>query len=1184
MSIDGFNNSSSRQGSSGSGLSPLASGAGKSARNTVEGGSMLASKLKENLIDETSSLTDINKAITDNTALISLTQKQINNLQETINGLTTAAMAVGGSDESSSFDPSNEITEYKQKLDDAQKTLDQLQETRNDLIKNYSKARNKMQQARKKIEEDKKSKDAQKSSDTPEKKNSHASETTDTIKSNGNQPKVEKTTADASHDEAVARGKSALQKDKILKDKTQKDIQAKELGKNGKKLNPSHQKSLDAKAGSRARFNQRAANKSASSKALNVKTASGAKSAANNPLAKDLMAKKMAASKGAAKGTTSLLSKAASAIGKGIKGITTAIGNALGPIIPYVLLFIGIIAAFILLLIIIFAILYFAKPLDRSYTLKTAVYLTEQHYHNDILGEINTRFYSEDDPIDESEIAYYNNQLNWKEILCYWYVLGCSRDGITDLEGNTFEFTYAVDADSVDIYDMVCNQELPTSEINMITEAYNALNTILIYPDDYTRRASKHFANSDELNAFIADLDSRGVEYTVYGGSTVVYMQRHKNAIVNVEQTALRDFAEELDNEEMRNHIDLCLRAVDEDNRSLEPTFYDIWEAICDLTSLDTGGCELLVREAYAMWIMSGARAEGSTPSDAINAYGVEEPLDVTIYRESSVGDIPYPFRFVYWNTEGNQCETVMSVLPWLVEEGTWQRSMSVPVFLNPDYTFGGNSVVVYSNNGIGRIGFIIEDINDDLDNLAGDATYYNNVDFFRDKDPNGDLIACAGMPWTAYCYHVIRPDYYGTDNRDNNAWCAAFVNSLANNMYPHGCFFTERQLFIDSNNPSWTVYYGNENETPWAEATEEMTDAITSFSSGSFRQLCQSILRLSMAASDKAAATWVDEYINGLQLTAETHYYRINLTNVHSDLSAGLYDGAENSAIFPPSAPDNADYRPDPEDFTDWLGVDLGSVVRFETRMQGADTAVQGHQEGWYSPRMTISTTLGEYSNARRAQLFCDIASSAGTLMSLAQSGVVIDVTGDAIVSLLQGLGLADEDAYRAVLPQYIDEFQTRYFSIFGELPEETQSLFYNESYCPYMYDDYSRAAENTPVRLYSAYGYGMSIDMYSACAGDVVLYDNNTFQVAVLDDAGRVEGYEWRSDGESDHVGLIVWASEDGSHFATIEGNTYVGLDDGNGYCIAMRYHSITDRGIMSIVHLPYGGTSDAMTEAEG
>jgi hypothetical protein len=387
--------------------------------------------------------------------------------------------------------------------------------------------------------------------------------------------------------------------------------------------------------------------------------------------------------------------------------------------------------------------------------------------------------------------------------------------------------------------------------------------------------------------------------------------------------------------------------------------------------------------------------------------------------------------------------------------------------------------------------------------------------------------------------------------------------------------------LFIDSNNPSWTVYYGNENETPWAEATEEMSDAITRFESGSFRQLCQSILRLSMAASDKAAALWVDDYINGLQLTAETNYYRINLTNLHSELSAGLFDGAENDAIFPPAAADNAEYRPDPEDFSDWLGVDLGSVVRFETRMQGADTAVQGHQEGWYSPRMTINTTLGAYSNSRRAQLFCDVASSAGTLMSLAQSGVVIDVTGDAIVSLLQGLGLADEDAYRAVLPQYIDEFQTRYFSIFGELPEETQSLFYNLSYCPYMYNQYSQDMDRgVPIYMFSRYGYGNgSMDMYSACVGDVVLYDGDVAYLAVLDDLGRVVGYEYQSDGESDHVGLIVWASEDGSSFATIEGNTYSVSSEG-GYSIAMRYHNITDSNIMCIVHLPYGGESESFT----
>lgn len=1183
MSIDGFNDSSSRHGSSSGGLSPLASGAGKSVHNSVEAGSLLASKAKEHLIDETSSVADINKALADNTALITLTQKQIHNIQETLNGLTTAAMAVGSNEESSSFDPSNEITECKQQLDEAQKKLNQLQDTRNDLLKKFLKARNKMQQAKKKVEEDKKSKDNKKPSDNLGNKGNSTNRSTDVsnvVSSNEQQTKIEKVAVDPKQEESIAKGKSALQKDKLLKDKAR----TKEIEKSGKKLNPSHQKSLDAKANSRARFSQKTANKSGSSKVLNVKTVPGAKSAANNPLAKDLMAKKMATTKGVSKGATSLISKAASAIGKGVKAIASTIGKVLGPIMPYILLFVGIIAAFVLLLIIIAAILYIAKPMDRSYTLKTAVYLTEQHYHNDILGELNTRFYNEDDPIDESEISYYNNQLNWKEILAYWYCLGCSRDGETAENGDVY-FTYAVDANNPDIniYDMVCNLELSTSEINMITESYNALNNIIIYPDDYSKRTSKHFEDSNELNAFIADLEARGIEYNIYGGATVVYMQIHKNAIVNVEQTALRDFAENINDETMKAHIDACLRAVDENNRSLEPTFYDIWEAICDLTSLDTSGCELLTREAYAIWLMSGAQADSDCPAEARNAFGVEEPLDVTLYRESSVGDIPYPFRFVYWNTEGNDMNTVISALPWLAETGTWQRWSDIPVFLNPEYTFGGSSLVVYCNNGVGRLGFAVEDINDDLNNINGDAVYFNNVDFFRDKDPDGSLLSCSGMNWPSYCYHVIAPNmyepgYYGTGS--GLPWCAAFVNSLANNFYPRGCFFTERQLFIDSMNPSWTVYFGDENETPWAEATEEMTEAITDFNASSFSSLCQSIMRLSMATSGKAAATWVDDYINGLQITAETNYYRINLTNLHSDLSAGLFDGAENGSVFPPSAADNAAYRPDPEDFTDWLGVDLGSVVRFETRMQGSDTAVQGHHQGWYSPRMTINTTLGAYSNSRRAQLFCDIASSAGTLMTLAQSGIVIDVTGDAIVGLLQGLGLADENAYRAVLPQYIEEFQTRYFSIFGELPEETQSLFYNLSYCPYMYDQYSQdAARGVPIMMFSACGCGTSMDMYSACIGDVVLFDHDVYNQAVLDEIGRVVGYERRSDGVSDHVGLIVWASEDGSTFATIEGNTYSVSGEG-GYSISMRYYNIYDENIMSIVHLPYGSTSDDIT----
>ena len=1134
-----------------------------------------AESLAKELTHSEHSIVDINKLIEENTQKITDVQKQIHNLRNIINSFTNAAMSQGES--SSAMDPTDEITSYNRALNEAENKLYKLHEERKELLDKFRKLQKNIQKIKEKLEQIR--------SNGDEKGNNKTTSQQKTIDNKSLKDKQKKELSEKqAENKSQSEDKRALQQEQRSRDAQKAEsqkIQEEVTASRNSHDNPSRRRAAENRAQSKARYNNKAANRAskesanvgksagnASGKALatsSAKTAQeSAKAYAQSAQKAELVSQKttQAASKG--------LEKVGEAAGKAIQSIGKAVGEAISPIMPYILVALLVIALFVALIVIVVCLLVHVEPLSAEYNLKEAVYLTEQDYHTQILGHLNEFFYN-DENIDDSSITYFNNSLNWKEIICYFYVIGCSRDGTVGLDGEEFTFTFNVNADEVDVRNMVRGGEdgrsfvLSRSEMDLLTEGYNALNTIICYPDDRQELVeSYYFENVDDFNAKKAELDEAGITYTSVeevaedGGAIYLIQQyeQHRGAIVNVEHTDLLEYAENSMTPEEYELVQNCLASIENDDRSLAPTFYDMWQAIRELTAVDENARDMIVEEAYAMWIMSGGYSTGGN-SNVRNAFGVEEPIDITIYRECGNGAMP--FRFVYLNTEGNTVSSICNALPWL--NGSLQMEEDVPVFLDPDYTYAGNQTIAYSDQGINVLSVGSHTLGDDV-------TYYNSMDeldsYQRDNMP---LPNCANMDWNTYSYHCINPSQFGVGHGNiDNPWCAAFVSSLAMNYYPGGCFFTERDFFIDAEHPSWTLYYPNENATPWAEANAELVASLAGFADvDNFGDWCVQVYLTFNAARDTWTAYGMANYINALHLSGHTDYYRLNLTNQYSSIPVGLYSGdTEDDINFPPSAATNTDYRPDADEFSDWMGVDLGDVVRFETRELNVEngtysvTAREGHAYGWYAPRMTFTSSMGEYRD--RGDLFCDIAGTGGILQQILESAgldIAINYIGDNIVDLLQEIGILDDSELGPVLPTYIDSFQSNYCSIFGEVREETQGLFMEDG------SGWGSATCTSMVAYYRSFGnngivvYGnndIPMDMYEPSAGDVLFYDSD-------------------GDGVTNHVGIIVYTSENSRYVGVMEGNTGPGTSENSGQ-IGLHYVNVDGSNIYAIAHLPYGG----------
>lgn len=1101
------------------------------------------------------SITDINNQIQDNTKSINDTTKLIHQLRKSAGAIGDAAMKQGEDKDNRAISPDDDIQRSSEQLRSAEDKLNQLKENRKELIKklsNYRDKLQKLQEMKRKHDEQAKQKNDSKSEEPGNRSSDrHAERQSD------------------SKDAPNNKGKERLQgeqKEELLKSRRADDSSARHTESSDAKLNPSRQKALDAEKGAKARYEGKAANKSAGAKsASNSNAAANAKTKAS--LVKKLQGKLfMGKEAGAGAGSATGAGASGTAGAGGAAGATVATGSVLW----WVLIILLIILLIVLLLIIIIALVVVIKPIERKYTLKETVFVTEQNYHAQIVNHVNEYFYSEN-PIADDDITYINTQINWRELLTLWYVLGCSRDGTTMSDGDTFDFTFYPAPDDSEIYELVTEHDLELYEMSLMTEAYNDLYTIISYPvERVTKYETYHFSTTDELAVKAAELGASGIPFTVIDELTITAKFVHRGARIECERLDLLEYAENNLTVDQYNHVVNCLAAVDKHNPnpSAEPTFYAIWQAIREATSIDVDARELIVREAYAMWIMSGCAGAHNLPEAARNQYGVDTPLDITIYRESpGAGSDPVPFRFVYMNSEGNTVSSVTNALPWLTPD-VYQVEEDVPVFLNPEYTWLGSSEIYYCNEGLSVLG--LEEDEDDPD-YEDDQTYYNNIPSWaiNSNDPN-KIVSCSNMDWNTFIYHIAQPysaDYMPGAGLTNEPWCAAFISSLAVNMFPHGCFFVHRELYIDSDHPAWTVYDPVDNNHPWAEAHRSFVEAISELgSANSFSGWVNQLRTVYNAAVNTGMELALTNYINALELTASTDYYRVDLTNVHSELTAGLYnENSEDNLAFPPSAADTTQYRPDTTDFDDWYGIDMSSTVQFASQhLTDGDNNLYdprgpfiGHVNGWYSPQMEFSSNL-PVDFEDRADAYCYIAGIGGILQVLIDSCneggfyPVVVAAGDNLIDLLNTYNILDSGSYNTVFPQYVTHFVTSYFSIFGELHEEPMGLYRADTIgCSAIYNYYD--GNGGGVELYGNHG-DTSLDLYTPTEGDLVIWTDS----------------ESDDDDQLDHVAMIIYAEPDSDTVYIISGNTGAETSDDSGI-IGVGSISIYSDRIQAIAHLP-------------
>ena len=779
-----------------------------------------------------------------------------------------------------------------------------------------------------------------------------------------------------------------------------------------------------------------------------------------------------------------------------IAGYAARMGSLVWPfLMPFLFLF-GVIIAFFGIIVILMFLFQLAST-EPDYTIRDAVIITEQEYHSQLIQRADEYF-----QIDAEHIYYSNNTISWKNMLCLWYCLGTTHD----------EFILK-DVDPSDVYDIVKNVEMRHEDYELMTEAFNMLNTIIVYPSTMNSNIevlSTETRSEEEINRALEGL-VEGIDYTYEDG---FYYINETISVCNVDVDSVRalEYAEKHGyDEEFIAHINNCMDSISNDDPDLEPVFYELWQAICELTSVDANVRDELIQTAYAMWIMSGCNHSDSVPDEALNQF---TQLDVTIYREpEDSDDHDIPFNFFYRAIDN---DNVSSVSTYGLSS---QSEYDVPIFLNNEYGRG----VTCTGGSMNVTGLIN-----------------------RNEPPDLGLL-CEGFNWSAYSYHCATYDGehdYAPNYRE--AWCAAFITALGQNMRYHGCYFVDKDFIIDTNHPSWTLVDTNsdfeEAEGRFMESLGELLDTDLS-ADNAITTLAGNIADAYNTLIDMIAEYADETFLNEINISAHTNYYRANLSNHYSETRFGLLDETKWGDVYTPSDSDSSNYKPprrDDDDRDVWIDA-------YYTLSPDDSRSSTGHSRGWYAPRMHYYSELGDTDDPIEFYYQIAICRLAMNLI-IQHSGDLAQLAADVLAEAIEAYISESENP----MITWMNSQMSSDCAIFSEVMEEQQNLFpFGIINCHTGFYDFFTTS--TTVDCYSHDAIG---ELYTPQVGDIVLFD-------------WIKRETGTRDGIADHVGLIVWVSDDGSRFATIEGNS--------SRSVRMNCFVSNSEDVYAIGHVKYGGVMD-------
>lgn len=786
--------------------------------------------------------------------------------------------------------------------------------------------------------------------------------------------------------------------------------------------------------------------------------------------------------------------------------VTRLVLPFMGLAMPVVFIF------FIIILIVI--LLFQLQPIEAQYSLRDSVFLVEQEYHSQLATKAHDLF-----DTGEENLYYTNNSLSWKNMLCYWYVIS--------LEDDAFMFK---NVNPDDVKSLVNDSLLRPEDTQNLTYTFNTLNTILVYPND------------EVYEEFICDITSLpaekqkpealdaeyGVGNWVIKNATQLFVQHtSKKCYVDVDSKTAYEASSEL-SEEQQKHIDLCLRAISEDNRELEPVFYEIWQAITEATHVNDTARDQLVKEAYALWLISGG-ASDYCGNEYIPGRDYFTDLSYTFYRETTSGSVS-TFDFDYSAIDGHNTSANLAQYGLVPQSDT-----TAPIFLKRE-----NGEGLTCKDGVSTF-----DIPEKED-TNGDGKIDDN-----DIDPLPEL-RFEDYGWCAYSWYIATGTNYGAkiSNAGGMPWCMVFVNSMAQNYYRRGCFFSERSYFIDKNHPGWTAFEEDQDyEAASADLHMKFLSLLNAVRS-------KNILDVLAAYKNCTDSFWeyVDEFadesfINSLHLTATTKYYRMNLMQWSSMLPYGIeHDYTKKNALgsrprFSPALEDDPDnYAPDP-DYT------YATSFKTLTYSESSNSVVVdhvGHKRGWYAPIWeTVSCRLFE-NESDLTEAYNEIAMYRLIMHKVFEYKKTNGQAGvDDLISLLDSALNGTDNNYIVSMNELMDSD----CAIFGELQEENQGLFpsgennWTTTTCDAYKEEFARKTPSVDVYEKD------SFELYTPQPGDVVLFDW----------VGRDTGWV------CDHVGLVVWVSDDGNSLAIIEGN--------KGAKVGMRFIKKTNENVNCYCHPKYG-----------
>lgn len=800
--------------------------------------------------------------------------------------------------------------------------------------------------------------------------------------------------------------------------------------------------------------------------------------------------------------------------------------------------------------------------LDISYNLmplEDAVYLTNQNYKARLISEKTEIF-----GLDGGAVNYRGISVSWKQILCYWYVYGCDV-GFSGVSQPTFY----ENMDSSVVRDMVANTELQKEEMDFINDAFNAINTIITYPEtnivSYTFYQSAIGLSESEIEQLV----NEGYYYDPIN-QEILLIEESESLTVDIERKTAYEAAQasltrQSNYEYILEHIDRCMRCIDEDDPSLEPVFYNMWHYIIDQTTLTNDGRDLIAKEAVALWIMCGCNG-GDLPISIIEPMLSRDDDGTVILKDKNgddIGDV-YLFEYRFYQATGSNYDEFWDLyveIPHeIIENNGSIKSLIQEKYQMPIQHETDTVPFLDLSNGYGW-SLSCEIIDEEY-------SYSKNIVTRRPisgiRNPRRILLH-EGMNWQDYSYKCIGCDWSG-------AWCDAFLNAMAQNMYPGGCFFTYNRFFIDNEHSGWEEWNPENDDFEPSFDWDEVSRVLEGISVSNFLVKISDLCSL---YEQYFTAVNSFNYFNELELRAETDFYRINLMSSYSTMYTGLEDHYTNNGnVFRPVDIDSSGYFPsDDDEDTAYLlplpndsfgsqseqtpsnmiydgSIDMylpshdGSMNDGFVTNAGVDNSGYhiGHLEGWYAPILDVSCKYGD--NLSLDEAYMEIG------MGYYQ---VVHGWDDAFANWIISLGDTISDLFnRASTDMTLGDYLNRinrikmlmYYkcALFGEFMEETQSLFVNQATCTYNLNWY--------------YGNGMAFapeeagDLRSLETGDIVFFDY------ISEEAGV-------GDSIIDHTGLIIGVN--GNTFYTIEGNS--------SNTVSLHSYLIDDTSIASFVDVNYG-----------